>query len=301
MAMKKTKKIERLLFPTEFTKLDYNALESLLVLQKAGLREILLCHIIPRDEVAFVPYGGYLKEEEERLRNEARIRFEDWQRTLAPRGIGSRILIEVGDPVSKILSLAEREGVDLIVAGKRARSGIESLFIGSHTTDILRRSPAPVLVHRHLVQCECDGVEVCRSNERLFERPLIATDWSAPSEKALMLLLGLKEVLSSVIVAHVIGTKMAKGMAEAELRRVEEESRVRLSRYCRLLGEAGIKAEPHLSAGNEVQELLNLSREFDATMIVMGTTGKDRVREWLLGSVSHRLAESSELPTLLVP
>lgn len=294
-------KIEKLLFPTEFRKLDYNALESLLVLQKAGLKEILLCYVIPREEVAFVPFGGYLKEEEERLRNEARIRFEDWQRTLAPRGIASRIIIEVGDPVPKILALAEREGVDLIVAGKKSHSVKEALFIGSHTTDILRRSPVPVLAHRHMVQFEWTGEQVSRTNERVFEQPLIATDWSAPSEKALMLLLRLREVIRKVIVAHIIGTKMAKGMGEAELRRIEEESRARLARYCSLLRDAGVEAEPHLSAGNEVQELLNVSRQFDATMIVMGTTGKDRVHEWLLGSVSHRVAERSELPTLLVP
>jgi nucleotide-binding universal stress UspA family protein len=36
-------------------------------------------------------------------------------------------------------------------------------------------------------------------------------------------------------------------------------------------------------------------------MIVMGTTAKNKLRGILLGSVSHRVAELSELPVLLIP
>ena len=74
-----------------------------------GLGEIILTHIIPRDEVAFVPYGGYMKDEEERLREEARIRFEDWEKTISRAGIKSKIHIEVGNPIPKIVEIAEAE------------------------------------------------------------------------------------------------------------------------------------------------------------------------------------------------
>ena len=89
-------KIEKILFPTKFRHLALNSLEQLYPLKAAGLKEVVLCYIIPRDEVGFVPYGGYLKEEEERLRAEARIRFEDWQQSLSKQGISSKIVIEVG-------------------------------------------------------------------------------------------------------------------------------------------------------------------------------------------------------------
>ncbi|MCK4620421.1 MAG: universal stress protein, partial [Desulfobacterales bacterium] len=47
--------------------------------------------------------------------------------------------------------------------------------------------------------------------------------------------------------------------------------------------------------------IVRVAREHKASMIVMGTTGKDRFKEFWLGSVSHRVTESSELPVLLVP
>jgi nucleotide-binding universal stress UspA family protein len=36
-------------------------------------------------------------------------------------------------------------------------------------------------------------------------------------------------------------------------------------------------------------------------MIALGRTGKDWLSEYFLGGVSHRVAENSELPVLLVP
>ena len=60
-------KINKVLFHTRFRDLALNALDAVLELKKVGLKEIVLTSIIPRDEVAFVPYGGYLKDEEERL------------------------------------------------------------------------------------------------------------------------------------------------------------------------------------------------------------------------------------------
>ncbi|MGD8543215.1 MAG: universal stress protein, partial [Desulfobacteraceae bacterium] len=55
-------KIEKVLFHTRFRDLAFNALEVLLELKPAGLQEVVLTYVIPREEVAFVPYGGYLKD-----------------------------------------------------------------------------------------------------------------------------------------------------------------------------------------------------------------------------------------------
>src|SRR4030065_1280637 len=114
-------KMERLLFPTKFSELDLNSLESLSTLRDARLREVILYYVIPREEVGFVPYGGYLKQEEERIGEEVRIRFEDWQKSLSAKGINSRIIIEVGEPVPNILKIAEKEKVNFIEVGKKKK------------------------------------------------------------------------------------------------------------------------------------------------------------------------------------
>jgi nucleotide-binding universal stress UspA family protein len=288
-------KIERILFPTRFRELSFNCLESLFPLKEAGLREIDLLHIIEREKVGFVPYGGYLKEEAERLREEARIKFIDWQNAIAAQGLQSRAIIKVGEPVHEILLIAEQEKSDLLVVGRKKRTAREA-FAGSRTVEILRRSPVPVLVNKYMVEFEREGEVVTRVNDGIFRKPLLATDWTEPSEHALDLLMNLRNVISEAVVCHVID--VAGDRQETVC--LEERDKARLHHYRRSLEEAGIKAEEHLTAGDKAEEILHIARGSHATLVVMGTTGKTRLKELWTESVSHEIAKTSELPTLLV-
>ena len=294
-------KIEKILFPTKFRELAFDSLEPLLLLKEVGLKEVVLYYVIPREEVGFVPYGGYLKEEEERIREEARIRFEDWQKTLSAKGINSKIIIEVGNPVPSILNTAEKEKVDFIVIGKKKKIGHDGHFIGSNTLQVITRSKIPTLVSKYMVQFERDGEIVTQINKDIFKRPILATDWSEPSERALELLMSFNGLVEKAFVCHTIGVKIARSIDKTELHRIEKESKERLEKYCERLKSADISAEPHLGAGRTIMEVIRISRDVKASMIIMGTTGKDRIHELFLGSVSHRVSGMSELPTLLVP
>ncbi|MEK6681091.1 MAG: universal stress protein [Nitrospirota bacterium] len=294
-------KIEKILFPTKFRELAFDSLESLLVLKEVGLKEVVLYYVIPREEISFVPYGGYLKQEEERIREEARIRFEDWQKSLSAKGIDSKIIIEVGDPVPSILNTAEKEKVDLIIVGREKKIGHDGHFIGSNTLQVITRSKIPTLVSKYMVQFERDGEIVTQINKDIFKRPILATDWSEPSERALNLLISLNGLVEKAFVCHTIGVKIAKAIDKSELHRIEKESKERLEKYCERLKSAGISAESHLGAGRTTLEIIRIARDVKASMIIMGTTGKDRLHELWLGSVSHRVSAMSELPTLLVP
>lgn len=294
-------KIKKVLFHTRFRDLALNALDAVLELKKAGLKEIILTSIIPRDEVAFVPYGGYLKDEEERLEEVARLRFEQWQDNIAEKGVDCKIRIETGVVNSKILSIAEEENVDLIVTGRKKRTTFEKIYVGSHVLDILRRSPLPVLMGKYMVQYEWEGEVLTQVNDHIFETPLLATDWSQPSENALEFIKSLKGLSKKAIVLHNIDDKLSKGMEMSALKEMEKESKKRLETYSQKLNEAGVKTEICLSIGKTVYEIIRQSREHKASLIVMGRTGKDWFQEYWLGGVSHRVAEISELPVLLVP
>jgi len=294
-------KIEKILFHTHFRELAFNALEAVLEMRKAGLKTVVLVHVIPREEISFVPYGGYLKDEEERRTEIARTHFENWQEALADRGLECRVRIETGNPNARILSVAEEEEVDLIVTGKKKRSALEKIYVGEHILDLLRRSPVPILMGKYMAQYEHEGEVFTRINDHPFDRPLLATDWSEPSEHALGLLASFRNLASKVLVTHVIGAKFSKGLEPEALEVIKAESRKRLDDYCRRLKDAEIEAEPLLSMGKTAAEIVRLSRSYRATMIVMGRTGKDWFQEYWLGGVSHRVAESSELPVLLVP
>jgi len=295
-------KIKRILFATKFEVMNLDALKSLLDLKSAGLEEILLTYVIPREKVAFVAYGGYLKEEAERLRAEARIRFEDWCDDLERAGVGAKVYIEVGDPVPEIMKLAEAEQVDLIVCGSTRRTGIEKIFAGSSTLELLRRArKIPVFVSKHMVVCEVAGECLRRRNEHPFQRPLFAADWSQPSERAVQFIAALKGLVSKVDLMHVEEVKIPRDQETAMWQRIEAESREHLHQFCEILAQMEIPSEPHLAAGDVVSEVLRLSGELNSTMIILGTTGKNRLHALFQGSPSQEVAEASDLPTLLIP
>jgi len=83
--------------------------------------------------------------------------------------------------------------------------------------------------------------------------------------------------------------------------RIEAESREHLHQLCEILEQVGLPCEPHLAAGDKLSEVLRLSGELNSTMIILGTTGKDRLRAFFKGSLSQEVAEASDLPTLLIP
>jgi nucleotide-binding universal stress UspA family protein len=294
-------KFEKILFHTQFREKALSSLEVLLDLTKVGLKEIVLVYVIPREEVAFLPFGGYMKEEEEKIKKKAGEQFKQWQALLAKKKVKSKTYIQVGVPNAVILDIADKEKVDMIVAGRKKRSLFEKVYVGTHMLDLIRRSPIPILMDKYMAEYEQDGKIITRINEHIFDRPMLATDWSQPSSNAVDALAGLKGLATDVVVVHNIGVKISKAMSPVQLQELKKESRRRLKEYCRRLTAAGLNAESHLSSGRTASELIDLSRKYNSSMIVLGRTGKDWLSQYWLGGVSHRVAENSELPVLLIP
>ena len=154
---------------------------------------------------------------------------------------------------------------------------------------------------KYMVQYEWQGETLMRTNDHIWQRPLLATDWSDPSRRALDATLALKGLAEKILVAHVLANRQTKNLESSAIQRLEDESVRRLGDYCRRIDAAGISSEFHLAVGRTVEEILKLSRAFNATMIVMGRTGKDWFQQYWLGGASHQVAELSELPVLLIP
>ncbi len=279
--------IKKMLFVTDFEGLWFDALRSLMGLRKIGLDHVVLLHVIERK------IGYYTREEKERLRAMAEARFVDWAQSLYEEGMECGSYIVVGETVSKILEVVEEEAVDIVVINRQKRGKMEKFYIDSKTLEFLRKSPAPVLVHKY--QSESGGVD-----ERLFERPLLAMDWSPAATRALDFLVGLKGIVKKLQLVQVVTEKGIEGLGKRGLQKMERDHRRKLYGLCNSLGDKGIEAEAHLYIG-DVAQIQNAAREYDASMIATGTTRKSSWQARWLRSVSQELAELSELPTLLVP
>ena len=287
-------KITTMLFVSEFEELWFDALQSLLGLRKAGLNHVVFLHVIHREKVAMRRGTGYLKQEARKLREIADIRFIDWAETLFEEGMEVGAHIAIGNVVPKILSVAEIEKVDLIVTARRKRGRLEELYAGSETSDLLRRTVKPVLIYNYLSQSGKVG-------ENPFERLLLALDWSVSSEKVLDFVLALKGAIKRVEIIHVLSDREIGKLSKMEAHKVERDNKKRLDEVCDVFAKERFDARPHLYIGNTEEQIEKGASEHKATMIVVGTGKASIWKEKWSGSVSHSLAEKSELPLLVIP
>jgi nucleotide-binding universal stress UspA family protein len=67
---------------------------------------------------------------------------------LTSHGVSFESRREVGHPVDHIVTLAEKEKVDLIVMGSRGLGGLQSFLLGSVSDRVLHHAHCPVLIIR---------------------------------------------------------------------------------------------------------------------------------------------------------
>ncbi|UCG79682.1 MAG: universal stress protein [Desulfobacterales bacterium] len=212
-------------------------------------------------------------------------KVEDWDGKVADHGLKSKTFMVDGPLVPAILNTAHRETVSLIaVSLNRDKRG---LLGGSVTTKLLRASSLPVLIIP-------EDAQATRSMERgVFTHLVFATDWSRSSEKALGYILNFKDFISTLEIVHVIDKRLdVRDMRVLKGKLVQTRN---------VLSGRGIDAESHIYAGKRPEEIMLAAKDYDATCIVMGTSGKSALKALLAPSCSCRVAESSLVPTLVVP
>jgi len=286
--------IKRLLYCTKFRDLSLQALKELFVLKKAGLEEIILLHIIPREDVSYVFPFGYLEEEANRLKEAAELRFEVWGKEIRASGLNYRTIIKVGDPVYDIPAVCEEEKVDLLVLGKKKR---ETLFVGSRTKEILKQVKVPTLVFKYKLKEEDLEIE----NKNLFQRPLVAIDFSPPSLRALEFFYRLKDVFEQGTVVYVIPSAKVEGSDKMRMKALEEEMSQKLENLLKNYFENTEKVERLILLGEPQEIVLDLASEKEATLVILGRSEKTLIDRLFLGSVANYVLDRARTPVLLVP
>lgn len=290
--------IKKMIYATKFRELSHAALSDFLDLQKVGLEEIILLHVIQREEVAYVPFGGFLKEKALELRENALLKFQNWEKDLVLKGFKVKKIVEIGDPITLIVDICEREKGNLLVIGKKKSFGP---FTSEITSRLVTKSPIPVIVYRKVVQYERDGEILTRENTTPFRRILISTDFSEVYDRMCNFVLKLAPLMEKVFLMHVIKKGKLSSLSEDQINKFFKEVCQKLEEKLELFRKNNIEGEVFYCIGDPVEEILEFAREKGVTLITLGKTGKGVIKGLLLGSVSKNLIKSSEIPLLIVP
>lgn len=291
---------KKILYPTAFEKYFKDVLGCITNLKKAGTEEIVLLHVIYASDHPHIPDRFALKLLDN-LRHLLASKMEEASRIVESAGIRSTVRIELGVPYRTILKVAGEENVSLIVCGRERKGALDEIFFGSTTDKIVRYGSTPVYIPKcpDIYGADWPDAEAfCRDP---FRRVLYPTDWSDCAHDALEYLKNIKGAgVGEVVVAHVMDEKAMSLQPEHEFKEFERIDREKLQQVQQQLEKAGFKVKTRLRLGNPRTDLIQIARQEDISLIVMGVHGRGRVKGILWGSVSRNVAEYSERPILLI-
>jgi nucleotide-binding universal stress UspA family protein len=126
-------RIRTIIHPTDFSEPSQYALRLACSLASDAGARLLLLHVVPTSLAAEKRgFGEELGEELNRMK---------MPKTHLP--VERRL--EEGDPVTRILGIAEEESCDLIVMGTHGRTGLGRILMGSVAEQVMRKATCPVL------------------------------------------------------------------------------------------------------------------------------------------------------------
>lgn len=86
----------------------------------------------------------------EAVLDDAREHYEESFKKIVEKARGHRLEVQtamaVGHPAEQIIHRAEKDGIDLIILGRRGRSMIARMMLGSVSERVLRYAHCPVMV-----------------------------------------------------------------------------------------------------------------------------------------------------------
>jgi len=194
-----------------------------------------------------------------------------------------------GEIYERIVDLADTENYDLIVMGKKGMSLVERAFVGSVTARVIGYSRQDVLVIP-------DGAKIA------WKKLLLATDGSLYSEAAAQRAIEIAGQYHSALKALSVVNVTVEFMIRAQ--EVYETLVTKAKEFTDAVKKkalsAGVEAESLVMDGEVDKVIIDVAKEYQTDMIIMGSLGRTGIKRLLMGSTAERVLGHSSFPVLIV-
>ncbi len=140
--------IRKILFPVDFIENSSKLLPYVLSMAEKYDSRIYILHVVPNIDkwgVHFIPHPSMKTFQQEAMEGAEKAMEKLCNEQLKGCTNFERILV-TGDPAMEILRIIEEEDIDLVMMGTHGRKGLEQVIFGSVAENVVKKSPAPVLV-----------------------------------------------------------------------------------------------------------------------------------------------------------
>ncbi len=283
--------MKTLVVPLDGSDVGTNALSLATVLARATGARVELTHVVTRSH--FSDANGVLPESSES--------FLERVRSSLPGDLEVTTSIEYGDPVEQVLKRVDQAPGAVLIISSRGRTGVSRTVFGSVSDQIIRMSPAPVIVTR----------ETMRVPRQTLSSIIVPLDSSPLSERALPWAVKLASQTDSTIgLVSVIDVNQVAAYGGIErqsdlLISIEDEARDLARSYLdervKQLRSEGVRSTWEVRLGRPADEIIRAAETTAADLIIMSTHRRAGIRRWAFGSVTDDVVQRGSAPVLVVP
>lgn len=279
--------LKSILVPIDGSEAGLHALRQVIPLARAERSVLRAISVVP-------PYQGELRlvgvkqHVSDLLSDPHRQALEQAEQTAQEAGARIETILAEGEPFEEIVEAAEAHACDLIVMGVRDRNPAEELLIGTVTRRVIGYSHIAVMVIR-------------AGTELRTESLLVAVDGSEAGDRAVYLAFGIQKSYGSRLAAISVADVPSHlyGIAPQAAREIVEKARDNLEKVRAMSEAEGIAAEFVLLEGDPAQTIINVARQRNSGLIVMGSHGRSGLKRLLMGSVTERVVSHAPCAVLV--
>jgi nucleotide-binding universal stress UspA family protein len=260
-------KLDNILLTTDGSEFSEGAVREGIRLAKAYSSKLFALSVVEANE-EFMALAPRMVEKAEK---EAREQVEAVRARATEAGVECEAIVrEDVEPWRSIVDEVKRRHADVIIMGRRGRTGIKKLMMGSVTARVIGHAPCKVIV-------------VPRAASLAGKTVLIATDGSKFSDKAAVEAINMSKRFGGRLVA----------ISVASSEREEQAARKNVDKVTALAKREGVESQGVTAVGRPCEAILEAAGQWQADLIVMGSHGRTGLERLLMGSVAERVIVSA--------
>ncbi len=285
--------LEKLLLPTDGSEFSEGAIREAIKLAKIYSSKLFAISVIETNP----EYESIAPQLVEKTEKEARLHLEAVKDRASKEGVDCKTIARQGEtPYKYIVEEAAKNQVNMIIMGRRGRTGLRRLMMGSVTAKVIGHAPCNVLV-------------VPRAARPEYKNILVATDGSHHSNAAASVAIGIAKRCNARLIAvsvvpyesisplGIVHSEMQWGLVTEESRKAAENN---LKSVKEISEKEGVKIEELILEGRPYEAIVNAAKEKRADLIVVGSHGRTGLDRLLMGSVTERVIGHAECAVLVV-
>jgi len=269
-----TAKLEKLLLSADGSKFSEGAVREAIGLAKTCGSKLYVISVVEVNPefVALAP--GLI----EKVEKETRQYLEDLKGKAVKEGADCEIIVHEGEePYQYIVDEASKKRVEMIIMGRRGRTGLKRVMMGSVTAKVIGHAPCKVLI-------------VPRDAKITYKTILIATDGSKYSEAASLEAISIAKRTESDLIILSVATKNANlPAAKKSVEKVEK-----------IAERENIKVKVLTPKGTPYEVIVKTAEQKKADLIVVGSHGRTGIERLFMGSVTERVIGHANCAVMVV-